>query len=174
VAFVVQQLLYVDQHQATLVIGPVGVVVWRGEASLTAVQRVRDLGLFAAEVSPRGFGMIGVVEATAKAPTSESRQLSAAINDELARRGATGFAAIVPQPGFAGAWIRAVVTSLNWLARNQYSFKAYESTEQACRWLLEPLTIDAGECQQIVSQLDAFREDYGKAWSSGSFQSLRR
>ncbi|HEY5958661.1 MAG TPA: hypothetical protein VIV60_19005 [Polyangiaceae bacterium] len=166
------QILFVDQHHATLIVGPLGVVVWRGEASPSAVRRVLELGIATAAANPSGFGMIGVVELGAKAPDATSRQLSASINDELAAKGAVGFAAIIPQPGFAGAWIRAVVTSLNWLARNDYPFRAYESSEMACQWLLQSLLSSPAEYQEVARVLDAFRERYGIASESGSFVSL--
>ncbi|HEY5958453.1 MAG TPA: hypothetical protein VIV60_17940 [Polyangiaceae bacterium] len=157
--------LYADPHQATAVIGPFGVVVWRGVTTPAAVARVRAAGVAALELSPGGIGMIGVVEQGAQVPDAECRRLSAQVNDELASMGVVGLAAVMPMSGFTGACMRGVVTGLNLLARNRYPFRAYESSAEACSWLSKLLSNSKTNWRATASVLDDFREEYRRIWS---------
>jgi hypothetical protein len=157
--------LYADSHQATAVIGPIGIVVWRGVTTPTAVARVRAAGLAALELSPGGIGMIGVVEHGAQLPDAECRKLSAQVNDELAQMGAVGLAAVMPMSGFTGACMRGVVTGLSLLARSRYPFRAYETSADACSWLSTLLGNSKTNWKVSASLLDDLREEYRKIWS---------
>lgn len=166
--------LHADQHQATAVFGRIGVVVWRGDATLPAVHRVRDMGLATLGSSTQPIGLIGIVENSATAPDEAARRLSAQVNDELAHLGAVGFAAVLPQPGFAGAWVRGVVTGLNLLARRRYPFRTYESSSEACSWLFELLEDTSTSWKSTAEAIELFREDYRRCWADAHLKGVDR
>jgi hypothetical protein len=109
--------------------------------------------------------MLGIVENTAAVPNADTRRLSARINDEMAEKGVVGFAAVIPTPGFAGAWIRGVVTALNLLARRRYPFRVFETTDDACGWLAQVL----GDCTMasrgVAWSIERFRDEYVRFWA---------
>ncbi|MGC4065517.1 MAG: hypothetical protein QM784_12895 [Polyangiaceae bacterium] len=131
--------LHMDRDQATAIVGRFGIVIWRGETTVAGVEHVREMGLELLRQAEPPACMLGIVENTAAVPNADTRRLSAKINDEMAEKGVVGYAALIPTPGFAGAWIRGVVTALNLLARRRYPFRVFESTDDACSWLAQVL-----------------------------------
>lgn len=89
--------VYADNHQATLMIGPVGVVVWRGESTREGVARVRKLGELLARQAARPLGLIDIIEPTADVPCLSVRMLHSKVNDELYANGVAGFAGVVAE-----------------------------------------------------------------------------
>jgi hypothetical protein len=160
------KLLHMDKHQATFVWGPLAMVIWRGECDRIATHRVEQAGM---EVLRRhsAAALMGIVEPTAVPPSAEMRALSAASNDRLARLGVVGIAGVLSQKGFAGSFIRGVITGLAMLSRADYPFKAFEGHVEAGAWLSSLLAkrnqgMDAASCARVVSEC---RRRYETFWS---------
>jgi hypothetical protein len=160
------RLLHMDKHHATFVWGPLAMVIWRGECDRIATHRVEQAGM---EVLRRysAAGLIAIVEPTAVPPSSEMRALSAACNDRLARLGLVGIAGVLTQSGFAGSFIRGVITGLAMLSRADYPFKAFEGHVEAGSWLSQLLAkrsqrMDPTSCARVVSEC---RRRYATFWS---------
>lgn len=141
--------------------GPVFVVIWRGVTTPAAVRRLRDQVLEVIGEYPGETTVLGIVEDTAAVPNPEARRLSAAVNDELAGAGARAFAAVIPTTGFAGAWIRGVVTGLNLVARRRFPFRVFQDTFSACAWFASSTQFhwNAGAAAKAIEQ---FRTEYAR------------
>jgi len=157
--------LHMDSNLATMVWGPIAVVVWRGVANTFGNQQVFLAGQHALQSFPRGVAVVGVVEATHKVPDAATRAHSAQINDQLAGVGVVGFAGVLPLPGFAGAWARGVVTGITLLSRQRYLFQVYRYESEAVRWLGKLLVHKSGLSIDIEAggrAIEAFRQHYAK------------
>jgi hypothetical protein len=168
----VAKRLYWDCDQATAIFGRFGVVIWRGETTLAAVDRVREMGLELVRQSPPRC-IIGVVEETTKIPSADARKQSAKVNDELAEMGVVGYAGVMPRTGFSGAWIRGVITALHLMARKPYPFRVFESSGEACSWLVSMLGDPNINPKTVTAAIELFRKDYAKAWTNELSQGSR-
>lgn len=152
-----------DSNLATMVWGPIAVVVWRGVANAFGNQQVFRAGEHALQSFPGAVGIMGVVEATHQVPDAATRAHSARINDQLAGVGVVGFAGVLPLPGFAGAWARGVVTGITLLSRQRYLFQVYRCEREAVRWLGKLLVHKSGLSIDIEAggrAIEAFRQHY--------------
>jgi hypothetical protein len=156
--------MHVDCDQATATIGPIGVVIWRGEMTPAGVERVREMGHLALE-QQRSVGVIGIVENSSSVPCAAARKLHAKLNDELAVRGVVAYASVIPGSGFVGARARGVFTELTLMARNRCQYKAYETTQEACVWLYGLLDTSTLSWQLAATEIEAFRADYMDLWA---------
>jgi hypothetical protein len=157
------QVLHMDSNLATVICGPIAVVVWRGVADSFGNLQVQTAGIQALKQNPAGIGVLGVVEDTHQVPNAEARKSSAQVNDRLAEFGAVGFAGVLPLKGFTGAWTRGVVTGLTLLARRRYQFQVFQYEEEATKWLAGLLAQRANiECDAaaVARAIRAFRREY--------------
>lgn len=163
------QVLHMDSNLATIIVGPVVCVVWRGVADSFGNLQVQTAGVQALKQYPAGIGVLGVVEDTHQVPNAEARKSSAQVNDRLAEFGAVGFAGVLPLKGFAGAWTRGVVTGLTLLARRRYPFHVFQYEEEATKWLAQLLhdranvKCDAGAVARAIRR---FRREYAEYCSA--------
>jgi hypothetical protein len=156
--------LHVDKDQATATYGPIGVVIWHGEVTLSAVTRVKEMGLSALADATHGAVLMGVVEPDSMIPSSEARNASAQVNDVLFARGVRGFAGVFPDQGFAGAWKRGVVTGITMLSRNKSPFRVFQHPREACQWfqeLMPEALLDWADAAHAIEQL---RREYAELY----------
>jgi hypothetical protein len=152
--------LYASPEQSTLVCGPLGVVIWRGAATLAGINRVREMGLAALQSSPGGAVLFGVIEESAAMPDAEQRRRSAAVNDELAALGVIGFGAVLGSQGFSGAIVRSVVTGLSQIARNRYAFRAFPTVNHACEWGAKLLGAASVDWRAHAAEIERIRYEH--------------
>lgn len=158
--------VFMDANAGIIVFGRMMVVVWRGETTRHAVEQLQRIGT---DLLHRhgSAAVIGIVEETAKLPSSEARALSAQVNDDLAAKGAVAFAGVLPQQGFIAAWVRGVITGLTLLSRKRYPFGVFQTSREACEWCHSQLGSATFNVPSAVAAVEAFRADYAKSWTPG-------
>lgn len=152
--------VYADNHQASFVIGPIGVVVWRGESTRESLVQVRKLGDLVLERASRPVGLIHIVESTAEVPCLSVRMLHAKISDELYASGVAGFAGVVSGFGI-NAWSCGILTGLTQMAKSRYPFRSFRTTVDACVWLTGLLEESPVDCLAVAREIDNFGTDSG-------------
>lgn len=156
----VVEKLVMDHDVGIMVYGPVMFVVWRGETTKHAIEQILRIGTDLLKRHPSG-AVIGIVEDSAKLPSSEARELSAKVNDQLFDLGMLAFAGVLPAQGFVAAWVRGVVTGLTLLSRKRYPFRVFQTTREATDW---GRTLITTECKLggAVAAVEEFRREYAR------------
>lgn len=153
-----------DPDHATMVASPFAVLVWRGHTHADAIRGLEPLGAKAMAQSPRGIGLICVVEPGTPPPSADTRKLSVIVNERLITRGAVGVAIVIPGGGFSSAMYRGIVTGMSLISGHSYPFRVFESTGDAVRWLSSQLGMKAGvvvDVPRASGAIEAFRSEYG-------------
>lgn len=162
----VGRVLHMDKKHATFVWDHLAIVIWRGECDLMAVNRVEKAGMQAVAEHPGGIGLVGILEATAQAPSPAMRRASTESNDRMARAGLVGIAGVLSQTGFAGSIARGVITGMNLLSRAAYPFKVFQDEAPGVAWLATVLA-ERGERLDPVAAARAiaeYRAEYAAYW----------
>jgi hypothetical protein len=161
----VVERLVMDHDVGIMVYGPLMFVVWRGETTKHAIEQILRIGTDLLKKHPNG-AVVGVVEDSAKLPSSEAREHSAKVNDQLFDLGMVAFAGVLPAQGFVAAWVRGVVTGLTLLSRKRYPFRVFQTTREATDWERTLITTDC-KLAGAVTAVEEFRKEYAKLRRSG-------
>lgn len=147
-------------------VGPVFLLVWRGETTSAGVNATEAAMEKMAKMSGDRFGLLTVVEPNAPLPPGEVRDQLAALLGRLPW--ITASAVVFEGKGFRAAAVRSVVTGLTLLAKQPYPHKVFGTTEEGTQWLLStmnlgPSAIAASKVLNEVRKIRAQVEGNGPA-----------
>jgi hypothetical protein len=129
------------------------VVIWRGETTMEAVDRLKtDFNAFA-KTRADGAGFLTVVERHAPLP-------SGSVRDELARFLSAASilkasAVVFEGSGFRAAAVRSVVTGLTLLAKQPFPHKVFATVTQGSHWLVPEMNRAMGDAIGADELIDA-------------------
>ena len=133
------ELLSVTDDYLHAAVGPVFLLVWRGETTSAGVNATEIAMEKMAKMSGERFGLLTVVEPNAPLPPGEVRDQLAALLGRLPW--ITASAVVFEGKGFRAAAVRSVVTGLTLLAKQGYPHKVFATTEEGTSWLLQNMNL---------------------------------
>ena len=107
-----------------------------------------------------GTGALLVIRSDVQPPTEEARDY---IKTELARSSMRAAAQVVEGTGFRGAAMRAVLTTLQMLARPPYPMKVFDRAEPASHWLVDELRRAVGDApmgSDLAREVNTLRQRF--------------
>jgi len=149
---------YLDRNAALAIFDRVLLQVWRGEATLQAVQRLHEIGR---ELVARYDGVVcsslSVVESTSPPPNDRVRPLLAACYRELAPH-VVHQLFVAEGSGFRVALVRGVGLAVSALAPSFLPFKFASSVSEAARIIAPTLSLQAGGGPALEGAVELLRQ----------------
>lgn len=153
---------HVEKNAAVATHGRMMQIMWRGQTTVEAVHRARQILLGLVADRPTALGLMQVVELNSPPPDAAARE---ALADLLAA--GKGFitcsSLVYPGTGFWAAAARAFVTGLTMLARPGFPHEIFPTTERAAEWHAQQMSgPNCPSRQDICADIERLRAALGK------------